>query len=228
MSRFAHYCNEHWQLGLPAERLHKIGYQAFFVLPEVIATRSRFLDEQWQQELQIIDQAPSLIACQRVFPLAVPSVEKLAQYSSALWYCTVRKDQEEIKQATIAWLHTQQFPSPDRVVFCRSLMNKLVRISHIMHETKQPAILIDDMYDALLLQFHRLQEGLHTTLSPQRCKMIADLLRDQLTIVAFQAKAVPEQCYGLRVLPLSSWEYVDDLIASFDPSSASIRSNPLS
>jgi hypothetical protein len=78
MTRFAHACNERRHLGIPGERLHTIGYLAFFALPEAQAVRSGFSsEERWQEELQTIDQAPSVLEQQCVMPSAVAGVRTL-------------------------------------------------------------------------------------------------------------------------------------------------------
>jgi hypothetical protein len=222
MTYFAQTCNERWDLGLSGERLHKIGYQAFFALPEVQAVRSGISsEERWQEELQEIDQAPAVIERQRVMPSALAGVHTLAQVSSALSYCTVRKDREEIRQATTRWLTAQDFPWTERVLFCRSITNKLVRLASRLArmETPEPMILVDDLYLPLLQALHQLQGGEHLTLPPEQCRNMACLLQEHLTLVAFHAETVPAECYGLRVLPLPSWREIDSLLVSLGLSS---------
>ncbi len=215
---FSRYCNTLWNLGMSEEQLQKgkISYQTFFSAPELCTFRASLSDEQWQEQLRQAEQAPEVLARQRVLPFALEGVSKLARTSS-LTYCTVRRgEQEAVRQATEAWLSTHHFPAPSQVLFCRSLLTKLIHVYRHIQEKQEPVVLIDDLYSPLLEIFRQLAEACHPRYSAEQCEQMVRVLREQMILVAFgaesQASPFPGNVHGLRVLPLSSWEHLDELL----------------
>ena len=210
---FARYCNKHWNLGIADEQLRKgkVSYETFFQAPELAVFRSRLSNGEWEEVLQQAEQAPVVLARQRVLPSALQGVKTLAA-SAPLSYCTVRRDQEEVRQATCAWLTSQQFPSPQQVIFCRSLLGKLLAVYHHILETHEAVVLVDDLYVPLLKGFQQLVEGHHPRYSSTQCGKLVEVLREMMTLIAFQATTVPEESNGLRVLALPSWDRLDEVL----------------
>jgi hypothetical protein len=214
---FSRYCNTLWHLGIPEERLQRgrISHQTFFSSPELCVFRATLSEEAWQTALQQAEQAPQVLARQRVLPSALEGVRKLAELAP-LTYCTVRREEEEVCRATVSWLASHHFPTPRRVVFCRSLLHKLVHIYRHIQDTHESIILIDDLFVPLLASFEQLAEGQHPRYSPDQCQQIVHVLREKMILIAFQADTVPAQCHGLQVLPLPCWDDLDALLASPD------------
>lgn len=155
---------------------------------------------------------PDVMRVHEQIPGALAGVQKLAQLGN-LSYFTVRKAtdpdaQRSVQTATREWLVEHQFPLAAHVIFCRSMVHKLLAIAECQKEQNGPILLIDDSWRKALdaLQFIEDQD-----------KSIAQLLREQLTIAAFgvQPGDLPDAPVGLIALP--DWSQIDRVISSFTP-----------
>lgn len=204
-------------LALPAQVGEDISDgRSFLHLPEIIAARQACPD-QWKAALRDFRASSAGMEHARVMPEAVKGVRQLAQVGQVSYYTVRQGNQQDVQAITRRWLSTRGFPHPDRVVFCRSVMNKLLRLARHIETMGEEAVLIDDLCTLLLEQFEQLAAGNHPALDAAECQQVAECLRTHLIFVAFGGDAhVREQPHhDVRVLTLPSWEDVADVLATF-------------
>ena len=155
-------------------------------------------------------QLPAVLRVHEVLPGAVAGVTTLAR-SGRISYFTVRKHSDaqveaEIHAITRAWLGDHGFPSADQVIFCRSVMHKLVQLYEREKESTERLLLIDDRWQQAL-------DALAQIAQNEAYRYIATMLRERLTLVAFGASSLPERTEGLRVVALPDWNRIADLLS---------------
>lgn len=157
-----------------------------FELPETIAS--------WPDLFQL----PAVLARHEVLPGALAGAQQLAACGNVM-YATVRAS--DVEQITREWLCQQGFPSPERVVMCQNVGQKLLALAQYPGRV----VLIDDRWRKLLEVWPRLVEY-----APD---VAADLL-DRLTLVAFGAGPgdLPESSV-VPVVPLPDWHSVESVLA---------------
>ncbi len=213
MPRFAARCREHFDLEIEDG---PISYLQLMQHPTMLAHRSAFANEQFNETIQRIEQAPDMLMSLPVMPGAVEGVQKLSSIGRISYY-TVRKSQETppdhtaIRDATKAWLALYRFPYPNEIVFCMSVMNKLIRLYNAIRTEAQSVLLIDDMAQSLIEAFHQLKADAHPGFSPAESRVITDTLARHMHIVAFGTSSL-EITSDLHVIPLPSWQSIDDLL----------------
>jgi uncharacterized HAD superfamily protein len=201
MRKFVQLCNERLALGLSTEVLQRrMFYRDFLELPEMLKRKG---DPEFQRALAWIDLEPQLLIAMLPLPGAVEGVTQLAQCASVTYYTarhsTARPERNApMEQATKQWLARKQFPCSDAVVFCASVPDKLMRLTSVAQT--QPVVLIDDQYEKLLNAYAQLQLD----------KSTRQVLQENLHLVAFGATKQPEQCCGLQVDILPSWNDFDE------------------
>jgi hypothetical protein len=155
-------------------------------------------------------QLPDVLRVHEVLPGALAGVTTLARYGS-ISYFTVRKHQDaqverEIQAITQNWLREHHFPCPDEVVFCRSIMQKLIRLYEREKESTDSLLLIDDRWSVALQALEQITQNADY-------RHIATMLCKRLTLVAFGASSLPENPTRLRVIALPDWSCLVDLLA---------------
>jgi hypothetical protein len=158
-------------------------------------------------------QDPHVIPLHQPLPDAVEGVKHLSQ-SGRVGYYTVRKHDDSlqearIQEATKQWLKQNQFPNPTSTVFCRSVLDKLVKLYEQEKESQESLMLIDDRWRKAIEAFGILDS--HS----QETAYMADVLRERLTIVAFGTDTVLHRG-GLHVVALPSWSCVVDMYTALD------------
>lgn len=152
-------------------------------------------------------QLPGVLRQHETLPGAVAGVHALAKHGCIAYY-TVRKHEDarieqEIQAITRSWLAEHDFPYSCSVVFCRSVMHKLLQLCK---ESEDALVLIDD-------RWHKVGNALEQFAQSEEYRCIADDLCRRLTLVAFGASSVPANPLGLRTIALSTWENTVDLFA---------------
>jgi hypothetical protein len=163
--------------------------------------------EIFNETVKNILESPETILRKDPISGAVAGINRLAALDN-IQYCTVRKsDQEQrqqgIQEATKEWLFRHRFPHAESVTFCKSVMNKLVRIYQQEKDSQEPLVLIDDRWKVALEAFDEL--------IVRNWNVITDLLRERLVLVAFGVSKIPEVTNGLQVVPLLSWSNLDEI-----------------
>ncbi|MBO0783314.1 MAG: hypothetical protein J2P37_31255, partial [Ktedonobacteraceae bacterium] len=185
---FIERCNQVLDLKLALERLEGLTYKAFLRQKEVINYRDRIGDIPFYAQLEAIEQEPQMLLTLPTLHQAVEGVTRLSQLGE-LSYLTVRKCEQSpqqdsaIQEATKQWLAARAFPGHQQVMFCMSLMNKLIRLYKLIEATQDNAVLIDDLYTSLLEEFAYLRAGHHPRFQPETCLRIADTLQRHLILV---------------------------------------------
>jgi hypothetical protein len=209
-------CNEVLKLNISPERLEQISYRDFLQLPEVSAYRKRVGAEYSQRAIGWIDFHPKALLSMLPLQDAVTGVSKLASICEICYYTAryspIVAQQQEIASATKQWLERQGFPSPDNVVFCESVADKLIKLADYVEASSQATILIDDRYQRLLEAFAQLDAGQHPTLDDDHCLRSTSLLRRHLTIVAYKTTPSSQDGCAVPVIPFISWQEADALI----------------
>jgi hypothetical protein len=178
-------------------------YRDFLQLPEILKRKQ---DTEFKRALAWIDLDPQLLIAMLPLPGAVQAVTQLAQRASVTYYTarhsTVRPEKNlPMEQATKEWLALKQFPCSEEVVFCAGVPDKLTRLAVVAQS--QPVVLIDDQYEKLLTAFAGLED-----------QYSKEALLENFRLVAFGATKLPEQCYGLQVSMLPSWDCLDCILSS--------------
>jgi len=155
--------------------------QVGIVLPTVSSYRELF-------------QVPDVLRMHEVIPGAVSGLAQLAHLGT-ITYATVRD--EETQEITRAWLATHHFPCAERVVFCRSLLHKVV----ILHRSPSGnVVLIDDRYRHIA---DILAEG------QERFQSLAS----RMLLVGFGASDMSCSC-PVPSVALRNWDRISSLIES--------------
>lgn len=206
--RYLYVCNEQLQLGIDARRLDTLSYQELLRQPELLAYQERVGDDYFRRAVGWIDFHSQVLCAAIPMTGAVEGVTRLASLGPVTYYTarfapTSPQRSQAMADATYQWLHAQRFPASDSVVFCSNLKDKLHRLAECIEAEQTEFLLIDDQYARVISYISDLDAS-------QR-----DILRRRMTLVAFKAARVPEQCARLRVLPLASWRQIDMLIGSF-------------
>lgn len=154
-------------------------------------------------------QMPEVMRHHDPLPGAIEGVNYLAHVGRVEYY-TVRKgtDRQLIEETTQRWLTEKGFPNPGNVIFCRSVMHKLVTMHEREKDSQEPIIFIDDRYTQAIDAFAQIAAGEY--------HHITDSLRGRLSIGAFGATIVPESSV-IPLMALPSWTHVADLIATLSP-----------
>lgn len=159
-------------------------YQARGILipPEA----SRYID---------IFQVPEVVRIHEVFPGAQEGIRHLLPLGNVI-YATAR--QARVEEITREWLREQDFPAPERVLFCQGVAEKLVALA----EHPGSLVLVDDRWHQLL--------NILETYGKRRA--LRDLV-ERLTLVAFGADQtdLPGSAV-VPIMPLPDWFGVTDVI----------------
>ena len=142
-------------------------------------------------------QLPEVVRRHEMLPDALAGVMQLSGVGE-IAYATVRKP--AVEQITRAWLASNGFPSPECVMLCQNMAQKLLALAPYAGAL----VLIDDRWRAALEVWPRLEEH-----APE----VAADLRQRLTLVAFGATQanVPESSV-VPVIPLPDWRLVADVL----------------
>lgn len=152
---------------------------------------------------------PKVVRLHEVLPGADAGVQRLARVND-VGYFTVRKSehqQAELEKNTYLWLRDHQFPAPENVTFCVSMVQKLLKINDV--PSVDPFFLIDDNWQKALMALQFIEEK-----SPP----VATSIRDKLTIVAFGAttSVVPSNA-PVRLVPLPDWAHLEEALCHLLP-----------
>jgi len=202
---FLKVTNDRLNLGIPEERLKSLTYDDFMTQPECIAYRQHVGESYFEHSIGWMDFDPEVLAALLPFPHAVEAVTRLVSIAPVAYYTARYSPSSAERSQTMAlateqWLARQGFPHPYNVIYCASVCDKLAKIVQLIDATPQPIVLIDDNSTKLLNAL----EGFDG----------ADTLRRHLTIVAFKATRLPQECHGMRVYTLKSWQ--DDVSTLLD------------
>jgi uncharacterized HAD superfamily protein len=190
-------------LGLTAEELNGT-YRQFLQLPQVVELSREALE----QSRQRARMTPEVVLSYEPIDHAREALDLLAQHGEITYY-TVRA--ACVEEATRTWLHTNGFPFPQQVVFCRSVLHKLVQLHTREWETDRKIVLIDDRYQQIITDVARLAAGEFAHISAWQ--EIAHFVRHRLLLVAFGATSLPASTNGLHVVPVRGWRH----LAEHDP-----------
>ncbi len=209
--RFAEECNRIFNLGMNSEELEHISYITLMEQPALRAYRERVGTEHFETAVYEIAQDPAMLGVLPPFLGAVRGVAQLATVGDVGYY-TVRKHRDpernrQIEQATTQWLARHCFAHPEHIVFCRSVMHKIVQLYEREKDHQYPLVLIDDRWKQVLEAIDEIAAGLY--------HQITDHLLPCLTVVAFGVNALPTITNGFRVERLPSWENLDDTLSVF-------------
>ena len=208
VKRFLQVCNTKLQFGIEEKRLETLTYDEFLQQPEVLAYRQKWGEERAQLAIRWIDLDPEVLVAVLPIPGAVEGVQRLTGLGKVTyWTARYTPESAETSQAmadaTRQWLREQHFPFPEEVIFCESPQDKLIRIAERSEAEDLSIILVDDRYSKLLEVAGYLDNHLQT------------ILRRRVTILAFRAISVPEECYDISVIPFRSWKAIDTIIERF-------------
>jgi hypothetical protein len=153
-------------------------------------------------------QLPEVMQIHEALPGAVSAVQQLSRLGT-IQYFTVRKGDngatsEHIQNITKQWLAEHGFPSPSNVVFCRSMMHKLIKMHEMSME--EPLIFIDDRWHKAIEALHQLEE------QGEEALHIAAFVKKHVSIVAFGTQMVPEH-EDIHLMALPTWECIADVMA---------------
>jgi hypothetical protein len=204
-------CNRYFQIGLEPEHLPTDWY-AFLDLPEVRAYRERTGEEKWRYNLKLVNLDPGYQSSLIPIEGAVEGVSLLAE--QGICYATLRKVatseeymreaiqewNEKMRKATATWLEKNKFPDGP-ILFGNTPEEKLSQVAALAEEKGEPSILIDDLYDNLLVVLPYLSE--HTR----------EVLRDHCTLVAFRAEKAPASPH-ITTIGLPDWHHVNRLFVA--------------
>lgn len=142
-------------------------------------------------------QLPAVLARHETLPGALAGVQQLAACGDVS-YATVRAP--DVAQITHEWLAEHGFPSPERVVMCQSVGQKLLALARYPGRV----VLVDDRWRKVLEVWPRLVE---------HDPALAADLRERFTLVAFGANAadLPESSV-VPVVPLAYWSLVANVL----------------
>lgn len=216
MGAFVAACNRQFGLGIAPEE--HLTYKELLAHP-VMQAHQHASAAHFAAELSRLEQAPPMLRVLPTLPGAAEGVQKLAQHGDLAYY-TVRKafppySLKVVEQSTNTWLRDHAFPNPDRVVFCMSLMNKLLQVYQRLRARPETFVLIDDLAPELSQAWIQLQAGHHPHLRGQACQQVCELLRQHLVLVAFGASSPVAINSDFQVASLPSWEEVGELIPLF-------------
>lgn len=136
-------------------------------------------------------QYPEVMRIHDVIPGAVAGLEQLARIGT-ITYATVRDEQEITKE----WLARHHFPCAENVLFCKSILHKVV----ILHRAPGNVILIDDRYKQIAAILVEGQERFQH-------------LSHRMLLVGFGASEIACSCPAPS-FALRSWYEVSSLIES--------------
>lgn len=203
---FGVYFNQELDLGLSPEEAQRIRwYHHLRKHPAIIEYRKAHNERFMEVWTKYREYAPAMLA-REVIEGAVEGVNQLSQWGH-VQYVTIRISQdkeinEQIQSATRQWLREHHFPQPEQVTFCANFEEKLTHVAHTNHDQ---VIFIDDRCSTDLFTCY--QELLQ---NPDYKKLIEHL--QQVIFVAFGKQELPENTFGLRMLPLPSWNLSSDLL----------------
>lgn len=206
------------KLDIPRQDLETLTPEAFLQRPEVMSCRRQMGEARFHHLLNYARLTPIYWRSCLPTPGALQAIYSLSTLGE-LRYATCRKlapfdpakkaieDKlnSDIEQATHQWLAEQGFPQPDSVLFCSSLREKLSAIAGLIEQTKEPALLVDDLSPRLLAEAPFL---------PAHQKAY---LQAFFTLAAYGASRdclfSEVNCFA-RVVPLPDWTDLDALFAS--------------
>jgi len=167
--------------------------------------------EAFNETVRNIVESPEMMLEKEPLNGAVAGVTRLAGLGNVQYY-TVRKSSDEpsqqaIEKATKEWLSLHHFPHAGSVVFCKSVMHKLVMIYQQEKDGQKPLVLIEDRWEAAIEAFDEL--------ATRGWNAITDLLRQRLILVAFGVSSVPKIANGLQMVALPSWSTLNDIYPLF-------------
>ncbi len=201
--------NEVLELSIPQERLRSLNQVTLLEQPEAQAAKKRLGDENFRKMVGWSDFDPRSLLERLMYPGAQATVKKVAEkhqvaYSTARACAHDQRKHDAIVQATIQWLTEKDFVNPESCSFCYSISDKLVLLAEHARKTGEHCVLVDDNYRRLLDVYNILDAGVQATLCLS------------FSLVAFRAKEVPSDCYGLRILPLTRWSTFDQILDVLD------------
>ena len=210
--RFLELCNKRLKLNMDPERVNQLRYSEFFTQPEVLACKERLGEEKFTLALEWTRLDPRHLLAIIPMPGALTGAAKLTAFGELAYY-TARKTpgsgelqhriNTQLERATLRWLRKQNFPNPEAAIFCEGPEEKLLHIADLIKQTAQPVLLVDDMWKLLLAAAADLDTATY------------QLLKQSLTLCAFGAHEVPEQC-DIQTIALYRWSEVTSLISLLD------------
>ncbi|QBD78568.1 hypothetical protein EPA93_22250 [Ktedonosporobacter rubrisoli] len=206
-------CNERFQLGIDLALLDQMSYREFFHSPQMQDYKKIVGKEYLRLSVAWLMFEPEMLLAARPFPGAVEGIKRLAElgevtYYTARYSLSAPEKNAGMRESTLQWLHEQNFPQAERAVFCDGVADKAEQMYKLSEKQAEPIFLIDDLYEQLLSAL----EG------------YGDTFKARFTLVAFRAHTAPEQCLGIQVIPLPSWEQIDELVALITPPDNSVSS----
>lgn len=201
--------NDVLELNIPQERLSGLNQLTLLEQPEAQEAKFRLGSEKFRKIIGWSDFDPRSILERQTYPGAHSAVKKVAEkhqvaYSTARACAHNQKMHDAIVQSTIQWLAEKDFVNPDSCTFCYSILDKLISLADHAKKTEEHCVLVDDNYMRLLDVYKTLDANIQA------------ILRLSFSLVAFRAKELPDNCWGLRILPLANWSMFDQVLDVLD------------
>jgi hypothetical protein len=198
---FIALCNEKLKLGIDEARLQTLHYHDFLVQPEVITYRERLGESNFARALNWIELDPQHQFHMQPIKHAVAGVTRLANLGPLTYY-TMRKTarsaqlNQQMAQATRAWLTMHHFPDADQVLFCSSPHDKLCQIIEQTVKSSYHLILIDGHYELLLADLSSLNS------------FLLQRIQCSFTLCAFGIVEVTQSA-NFEMVAFPAWENID-------------------
>lgn len=201
---FIALCNEKLKLGIDEARLQTLHYHDFLAQPEVISYRMQLGESNFARALNWIELDPHHLLRMQPVKHAVAGATRLANIGPLTYYTmrkTARSTQlnQQMAQATRAWLTMHHFPDADHVLFCSNSHDKLCQIIAQMVKCSYHLILIDGHYEPLLADL--------SSLSPFMVRRI----QYSFTLCAFGMEEVTQSA-NFEIVAFSAWENINAFI----------------
>jgi len=204
---FIALCNEKLKLGIDKDRLQTLHYHDFLIQPEVINYRTRLGESNFARALNWIELDPHYLLHMQPIKHAVAGVTRLANLGLLTYYTTRKTSRsaqlnQQIAQATCAWLTMHHFPDANHVLFCSSPHDKLCQIVEEIVKCSYHLLLIDGDYESLL-----------SDLSSLSTFMIQHI-QCSFTLCAFGVMEVAQSA-NFEMVAFPAWEHIDTFIQAW-------------
>lgn len=213
--QFLKTCNQKLKLNVSEERLAALSVATFLTLPELLTYKEHVGQAYFERAIGWVDFHPSVLRAMTLFDGAVEGVKKLAEIGEIAYYTAryvpeAEERNQQMAEATCAWLTEHQFPNPDRVIFCNGVLGKLQTLVQIIESTQKSVILIDDQYSRLI---ERLEE-----MEAQQKQTFCQHTR----LIPYGTRKILQES-SLVVGPLPSWLEIDMLLMALAEESCGAR-----